>query len=79
MENLLNKIFHKSGRAEILDLLFWTQGLSRICIRCLICDFKDLGCPKYLIERVKIITLIMYINKKIIISLILQEMSLFLL
>ena len=26
-------------------------------------DFKNLGCPKSLIEKVKIITLIMYINK----------------
>ena len=25
-------------------------------------DFKNLGCPKSLIEKVKIITLIMYIN-----------------
>ena len=27
-------------------------------------DFKNLGCPKSLIEKEKIITLIMYINKK---------------
>ena len=40
------------------------RDLARIFITgCPKWDFKNLGCPKSLIEKVKIITLIMYINK----------------
>ena len=41
-----------------------SRDLARIFITgCPNWDFKNLGCPKSLIEKVKIITLIMYINK----------------
>ena len=40
------------------------MDLARIFITgCPNWDFKNLGCPKSLVEKVKIITLIMYINK----------------
>ena len=55
-----------------------TRDLARIFITgCPNLDFKNLGCPKSSIEKVKIITMIIYINKKVIICLILQEMLLF--
>ena len=42
----------------------WARDLARIFITgCPNWDFMNLGCPKSLIEKVKIITLIMYINK----------------
>ena len=42
------------------------QGLARIFITgCPNWDFKNSGCPKSLFEKVKIITLIMYINNLI--------------
>ena len=54
----------KTSHKKMEVLRGWDLARNLIITGCPNWDFKNLGCPESLIEKVKIITLIMYINKE---------------